>query len=263
MNRWLSISAVILLAFCIGVAPTSASEFSDTVRAGMKLTAEEAEALEARLDRNPEDLQARSRLVVYYFTKSPVDPAARRTHSQHVLWLIRNAPQADVLGSAHSQIQPIFDADSYNAGKDAWLSHIEREPTNVTFVGNAASFFWEFQDRQLVIETLQKTQSLDPDNSRWPTLLGHLYLRHARSSKQLRNSLRMSGRFDADDPNLPSSLADLFDQRPPEEPSSAVLVSCHASSVASARPTGSVARRVPAGNGGPIAKGRNAATGPV
>ena len=31
----------------------------------------------------------------------------------------------------------------------------------------------------------------------------------------------------------------------------------------SARPTGSVARRVPAGNGGPIAKGRNAATGPV
>ena len=41
------------------------------------------------------------------------------------------------------------------------------------------------------------------------------------------------------------------------------LVSCHASSVASARPTGSVARRVSAGNGGPIAKGRNAATGPV
>ena len=31
----------------------------------------------------------------------------------------------------------------------------------------------------------------------------------------------------------------------------------------SARPTGSVARRVPAGNGGPIAKGRNAATGRV
>ncbi len=93
----------------------------------------------------------------------------------------------------------------------------------LTFVGNAASFFSEFQDRQLVIETLQKAQSLDPDNSRWPTLLGHLYLRHARSSKQLRNSLRMSERFDAGDPNLPSSLADLFDQRPPEEPSNTVL----------------------------------------
>ena len=48
------------------------------------------------------------------------------------------------------------------------------------------------------------------------------------------------------------------------------LVSCHASSVASARPAGSGGRatqawrwRVPAGNGGPIAKRRNAATGPV
>ncbi len=130
MNRWLSVSAIVLLAFCFGVAPTSASEFHDDLRAGIKLTAEEAEALEERLDRNPHDLQARSRLVIYYFTKSHVDPSTRRTHSQHVLWLIRNAPQADVLGSAHSQIQPIFDADSYNAGKDAWLSHIEREPTN-------------------------------------------------------------------------------------------------------------------------------------
>ena len=41
------------------------------------------------------------------------------------------------------------------------------------------------------------------------------------------------------------------------------LVSCHASSDASARPTGSVARRVPAGMVGSISKGRNAATGPV
>ena len=48
------------------------------------------------------------------------------------------------------------------------------------------------------------------------------------------------------------------------------LVSCHTSSGASARPTGSRGRatqvwrwRVPAGNDGPIAKGRNATTGPV
>ena len=223
MNRWLSISVVVLLAFCIGVTPTSASEFVDDLRAGMKLTAEEAEVLEERLDRNPDDLQARSRLIVSYFAKSVVDPAIRRTHSQHVLWLIRNAPQADILASPHSQIQPFFDAESYNAGKHAWLSHVEREPTNVTFVGNAASFFSEIQDRQLVIETLQKAQSLDPDNAKWPALLGHLYLRNARSSKQLRNSLQKAESFDADDPNLPSSVADLFDQRPPEEPSSAVL----------------------------------------
>ena len=201
MNRWLRVSVVVLLAFCVGVAPTSASEFHDDLRAGMKLSAEEAEALEERLDRNPDDLQARSQLVIYYFAKSIADPATRHTYSQHVLWLIRNAPQADVLEFPHSQIYPVFDPDGYNAGKSAWLSHIEREPTNVTFLGNAASFFWEPNDRQLVIETLQKAQSLDPDNSKWPTLLGHLHLRNARYGEQLRNSR----------------------QRPPEEPSSTVL----------------------------------------
>ena len=105
------------------------------------------------------------------------------------------AEEAEVLASPHSQIQPFFDPDSYSAGKQAWLSHIEREPTNVTFVGNAANFFSQIQDRGLVIETLQKAQSLDPDNSRWPTLLGHLYLLDAGP----------------------------FDQAPPEQPSGAVL----------------------------------------
>ena len=220
MNRWMSVLAGTLLAFCIGVAPASATDFPDEFMVGMNLTAEEAEALEERLERNPNDLQARSQLIVYYFTKSHVDPAARRTHSQHVLWLIRNAPQADVLGSPHAQIQPFFDADSYNAGKSAWLSHMEREPTSVTFVGNAANFFSPIQDRQLVVETLQKAQSLDPQNFHWPTLLGHQYLRDALFAEQLGNLEMPEGLADDD---LPRGLADLFDQAPSEGPSSAVL----------------------------------------
>lgn len=222
MNRWMSVLAGTLLAFCIGVAPASASEFPDELMAGMNLTAEEAEALEERLDRNPHDLQARSQLLIYYFPKSHLDPAIRRIRHQHVLWLIRNAPQADVLALPYAQIQPFFDAASYKLGKDAWVGHIEREPTNVTFVGNAAHFFWEFQDRELKIETLQKAQSLDPTNPKWPTELGHLYLRDASSGEQLRNNLQeLPEWMDADD--LPSGFADLFDQAPPEEQSSAQL----------------------------------------
>lgn len=180
MNRCLSISAITLLVLCIDVAPTSsAAEFQNDLIAGMKLSADEAEALEERLDRDPHDLQARSRLVVYYFPKSIADPLARRTHSQHVLWLIRNAPRAGVLASPHAQIQPVFDADGYNAGKSAWLRHIEREPTNATLLGNAANFLSEFEDRELQIETLQQAQSYDPGNTKWPTLLGHLFLRGA------------------------------------------------------------------------------------
>ena len=220
MNRWMSVLAGTLLAFCIGVAPASATEFPDEFMVGMNLTAEEAEALEERLERNPQDLQARSQLLIYYFPKSHLDPAIRRIRHQHVLWLIRNAPQADVLALPYAQIQPFFDAASYKLAKDAWVGHMEREPTNVTFVANAANFFFPIQDRQLVVETLQKAQSLDPENSRWPTLLGHLYLRDALFGEQLGN-LEMPEGLAADD--LPSGLANLFGQASPESPSSTLL----------------------------------------
>ena len=221
MNRWLRVPVFALLALCIGAVPTSATEDPGDFLTGMNLTAEEAEALEERLERNPRDLQARSQLIVYYFPKSHLNPAVRRVHHEHVLWLIRNAPHDDVLGSPHSQVQPFFDSESYGAGKQAWLSHIEREPSNVTFLGNAANFFSDFQDGDLVIETLQSAQSYDPDNSRWPTLLGHRYLRDVLMAEQLRGQLQVPEFLEADD--LPGSLADLFGQVPAEEPSKAVL----------------------------------------
>ena len=170
MNRWFALSSLVPVLFCLGTLPAWARDYDD-VRAGMRLTAEEAEALEARLDVDPNDLQARSQLIVYYFGKTIFDPVVRRTHSGHVLWLIANAPQADVLAYPYANIDPFNNAEGYLQGKRAWMTHLEEEPTNVTFHGHAASFFSEFQDRELVVETLQKAQSLDPDNSKWPRLL--------------------------------------------------------------------------------------------
>ncbi len=221
MNRRLHVPVFAFLALCIGAVPTSATEGPGDFLTGMSLTAEEAQALEERLERNPRDLQARSRLIVYYFPRSHLNGAVRRIHHEHVLWLIRNAPHADVLGSPDSQIQPFFDSDSYRAGKQTWLSHIEREPSNVTFLGNAANFFSDFQDGDLDIETLQSAQSYDPDNSKWPTLLGHRYLQDALFAEQIRGQVETPEFIDADD--LPNSLAEMFDQAVAVRPSSAAL----------------------------------------
>ena len=143
---------------------------------GRNLSAEEAESLEERLEADPGDITARTHLIIYYH-RAFLDEEARRARHNHVLWLIRNAPQAGVLAESDGEIDPHFDVDGYVAGRDAWLSHIEREPTNVTFLGHAANFLSEHQDRDLVIEYLQTLQSLDPDNPKWPTDLGRLYLR--------------------------------------------------------------------------------------
>ena len=175
---------VLLLWCCTGVAAATPVEYARIVMVGLKLTAEEAEALEERIGANADDLTVRSQLVVYHHRNAFGNSTSRSAHSRHVLWLIRNAPQAAILGTPHAQIDSHSDANGYIAGKDAWANHLEREPTNVTFLGHAASFYSPFQDRDMLVETLEKAQLLDPGNAKWPTQLGHLHLRERRSADQ-------------------------------------------------------------------------------
>ena len=222
MNRWLTVSSLVLVLLSVGLLPVAARDYDDFM-AGVQLTAEEAEALEARLDADAHDLEARTRLVVYYFGKSFFDTAIRRIHSGHVLWLIENVPQADILANPFANIDPFTNAEGYLEGKRAWMTHLEEEPTNVTFLGHAASFFSEFQDRELVVETLQKAQSLDPDNSKWPRLLGNLYLRNAAFGDSLSEDLELPEGVDVEELGLPNGLAGLFDLKPADGTARAVM----------------------------------------
>ena len=194
----------------------SPEEYAQTVIDGVALTGEEAEALEERLATDADDLAARSQLIVYHHRNAFLDPGSRSAHSGHVLWLIRNAPQAGILGTPHGQVDPHSDADGYIAGKQAWTRHLEREPTNVTFLGHAASFYSPFQDRERVIALLEKVQRLDPRNANWPMQLGHLYLRDAASTERLRSRLRMAEGSDADDPGT-RRLSALVDSHSPDD----------------------------------------------
>ena len=219
MNRWLTVSLLTLGLLGIGLLPASAGDYSD-VMAGMRLTAEQAEALEARLDADPNDLQARSQLVVYYKGKAIMDPVIRGVHSRHVLWLIANAPQADILAQPFATIDPFNNAEGYLEGKRAWMGYLEEEPKNVKFHGHAANFLSDRQDRELVVGILQTVQSLDPSNSRWPVLLGHLYLREAMFGGK---SLKMPEGIDVDDLDLPNGLAGLFETTPADATASAAM----------------------------------------
>ena len=140
------------------------------------LSQEELQSLEARLEIDPQDLAARERLIGHYKPRV-IDESARHAYNRHLLWMIRNTPQADLLGYPGSGIQPFLDPESYRAGKEAWLRHIQREPGNVKFLGHAARFLSPFQDRDLIIDYLKAAQSIDTDNPDWPYALGQLYLR--------------------------------------------------------------------------------------
>ena len=184
MKRSVIALYVLLVWFFAGVATASPVEYARTFTAAMKMTLEEAEALEKRLAADAHDLKARTQLVIYHHRNTYTDPNSRAAHSGHVLWLIRNAPQAEILGTPPGQIDPHSDANSYIAGKEAWASHLQREPANVVFVGHAASFYSPFQDRDMMVDALEKAHLLDPGNPKWPMQLGHLYLRDASSAQR-------------------------------------------------------------------------------
>ncbi|MDE0052850.1 MAG: RNA polymerase subunit sigma-24 [Gammaproteobacteria bacterium] len=174
MHRWLILS---VLAFCAWAVHAAALEHSDYAT-GSSLSAEQAESLEARLEGDPQDIRTRTHLIIYYF-QAFADEKARHVRNRHVIWLIRNAPEAGVLAHPFGAIDPRLDADDYVTGKDAWLSHIEREPTNVAFLAHATSYLAMSQDAELIIAYLEELQRLEPQNSKWPTHLGHLYLRES------------------------------------------------------------------------------------
>ena len=92
--------------------------------AARDMTQEQADALEQRIDVNPEDFDARRQLVTYYRTSSKVAwdkkvPGLRR----HALWLIEHHPDHDVQAPA---LSPQFDPEGFAAAKKLWEAHLAK-----------------------------------------------------------------------------------------------------------------------------------------
>ena len=150
--------------------PSIAEDLFDELLAGRELTSEQAGALERHLTADPQDLNARARLLGYYFGDRRSD---RTRQTKHVLWFIRNAPESEVLEWPETEIMPMFDPEGYAEAKEAWLRQLENEPRNAVFLKHAANFF-AFTDTALSSELLARGGELDPSNPHWAKERGHL-----------------------------------------------------------------------------------------
>ena len=141
---------------------------------GDAMTAAQADSLEQTLEQNPGDINARTTLLGYYFRKSISDENAKATQARHILWLVQNAPQSEVLGIPHGTIRGSFNLEGYAKVKEAWLSHLANESAALVSLKNAARFFLH-HDTMLTEKTLKRGQVLEPGNPYWPRALGQLY----------------------------------------------------------------------------------------
>jgi len=168
---------------------------SDFIKAAREMNAQQVADLEATLKKNPEDLVALEKLLVFYApiserVKGEKDKwapmcaqvigekeciAARRPH---ILWLIEHHPDNELAGDWGARIyptplDPLPDPAGYAEAKKLWLAQAARPDAGVQVFSNAANFF-EAADKPLAEKMLLRAQALDP-KGRWSYSLGRLY----------------------------------------------------------------------------------------
>jgi hypothetical protein len=151
-----------------------AADAHSLARQGGQMDAAEKDSLEEQVANDPNDIESRTKLLGFYFIKGRQDPDAKSARQRHVLWLIENAPESDVLGLPYSQINKVLESDGYEKAKQAWLKVTQESPATLAAIANASRFFL-LHDREIAEELLLRGQEADGDAPSWPASLGQLY----------------------------------------------------------------------------------------
>jgi tetratricopeptide (TPR) repeat protein len=146
----------------------------DLTMAGWNLSARKARALEKQVRENPNDVTDLTILLGYYFGKECRSRAARTRRQKHILWLIENMPEADVLALPEGHFLEASEPEAYLKGKKIWLEQIEKNPGSFRILGHSANYLF-LSDRELAERSFRKAMLVDPENPWWPHSLAHLY----------------------------------------------------------------------------------------
>jgi hypothetical protein len=156
------------------IFPIQTSDPSIQAAQSGTLKAKQASELEAALEKYPEDLTARTKLLGYYFCEWPTISNAKELRRKHILWIIKNRPEAEIADTPYCLINENLDNQGYREGKLLWADQLRAHPQDCIIIGHAARFL-TLADRTLAAELLKRAKKLEPTNPNWPDQLGHLY----------------------------------------------------------------------------------------
>ena len=124
------------------------------------LTAADEAALSASLQAHPNDLDARSKLLVYYQSHRERDAAI-----QQLLWFIEHHPGSSLLPPAQMMLIGMkpFDPKAERLSL-AWKNAVVQHPQSAAVLFNAAQFLVRF-DSKYALALLSKVQKLDPSKA--------------------------------------------------------------------------------------------------
>jgi TonB family protein len=149
--------------------PAPAVDLTEASRTASRLTSEgralppqQASDLEDRLKTNPDDLDARMRLLGYYYfsgVRNAGADATRKARRRHVLWMIEHHPDAELMMLPVITIDPaghaLADPEGYDQAKKLWMQQADRHPDDVSILLRAAHFV-RLSDKSLALQLLKQ-----------------------------------------------------------------------------------------------------------
>ena len=142
-------------------------------KAAVAMTAAEAAALEQKLQANPDDVQTRETLIIFYDQAGKVSWEEKLAGiRRHSLWRIAHLPETDLW---IPNISKRYDPEGYAQAKQLWLEKTAASDVTAKTLGRAAAFLAVY-DKPDAEELLLRAQRMEPEGP-WAERLGDLYVR--------------------------------------------------------------------------------------
>jgi hypothetical protein len=157
-------------------APMFSSWYGEALRNILLLEETDVAKLEQQLAANPEDFPARLKLMAYHQRGDRIaHPEDQAKRIKHVLWLILNHPESELLHSPVSRFdRNELSSATYRRMVELWDIAVKTHPKNAAVQRNAASFFEEW-DPDRYLRYAEATVAADPNDAMAIRGIAHRY----------------------------------------------------------------------------------------
>ncbi len=183
--RWIALLAcsapLVWLASVAQLAPAVAQEapktpaaMSDYLKGRRQLTPSDVPVMEQYLNANPEDIEVRSQLILYYYANGVREPRIT-----HIVWLVANHPESTAAVFASQGVLPrdssLNSLAEYQRVAGAWKQAVAGRQNSPAVLGNAAQFMQAVGELETAEALLNTVLTSQPGALQWKDRLAKLY----------------------------------------------------------------------------------------
>ncbi|HVH44036.1 MAG TPA: hypothetical protein VM925_16915 [Labilithrix sp.] len=139
------------------------------------LSEEDGAVLEGRITADEKDVDARVRLVGFYFLR--LSPESHRRRAEHLTWLAEHRPDIGLGGFGY--IEEGQAPEGHEATRRAWVAAAAKPDADIRALENAASFLG-FNRPEQAEPLFRRAAAMDPENEHWRTCIARTLTKRAQ-----------------------------------------------------------------------------------